>query len=66
MLENHTAENVASVLKAAISEWMLPCPPVPPIVSDIAKNMVKAAELLETSFFLGCFAQTLNLAAQKA
>lgn len=45
---------------------MLPCPPVPPIVSDNAKNMVKAAELLETSFYLGCSAHTLNLAAQKA
>lgn len=66
MPENHTAENVASVLKAAITECILPCPPVPPIVSDNAKNMVKAAELLETCFYLGCFAHTLNLAAQKA
>ncbi|XP_062566541.1 E3 SUMO-protein ligase ZBED1-like [Saccostrea cucullata] len=66
MPENHTAENIANVLKAAITEWNLPSPPVPPIVSDNAKNMVKAAELLETSFYLGCFAHTLNLAAQKA
>lgn len=49
MPKNYTAENVASVLKAAISEWMLPCPPVQPIISDNAKNMVKAVELLETS-----------------
>lgn len=36
MPENQTAENVPSVLKAAITEWMLPCPPVPLIVSDNA------------------------------
>lgn len=28
--------------------------------------MVKAAELLKTGFYLGCFAHILNLAAQKA
>lgn len=40
-------------------------PTLPP-VSDNAKNMVKAAELLKTGFYLGCFAHILNLAAQKA
>lgn len=51
------------LLKAAITEWMLPT--LPP-VSDNAKNMVKAAELLKTGFYLGCFAHILNLGPQKA
>lgn len=58
-----TSWNSGELLKAAITEWMLPT--LPP-VSDNAKNMAKAAELLNTGFCLGCFAHILNLGPQKA
>ena len=52
-------------LKETIKEWMLPTID-PPIVSDNAAIMVKAADLFNTSFYVPRCAHTLNLAVQKA
>ncbi|XP_069109092.1 E3 SUMO-protein ligase ZBED1-like [Argopecten irradians] len=66
MPENPTAENIADVIKDALKEWKLPTVlGTPPLVSDNASNMVKAGKILEC-IHIGCFAHTLNLAAQKA
>ncbi|KAK3101955.1 hypothetical protein FSP39_007596 [Pinctada imbricata] len=64
--ENHTGENLARVLKEAVEEWNLPNDPPPAVVSDNASNMEKAAALFEAEVHIGCYAHTLNLAAQKS
>ncbi|KAL5016122.1 hypothetical protein ScPMuIL_005711 [Solemya velum] len=67
--ESHTGEHVAAVLQAAVDEWNIPtqqtAPFNPPLVSDNASNMVKAAQSFNSKFHLRCYAHTLNLAAQK-
>ncbi|XP_060557870.1 E3 SUMO-protein ligase ZBED1-like [Ruditapes philippinarum] len=60
---SHTAENVAQVIREAITEWKLP--QNPPLVTDNAANMLAAARLLGSQPHLGCYAHTLNLAVQK-
>ena len=61
-----SAENVAEVIQNAITEWKLPTVyGIPPLVSDNAANMTKAARILGGTH-IGCLAHTLNLAAQKA
>lgn len=62
-----TAENIAQTLRTTVVEWGLPLgisDELPPIVSDNAANMVKAASMLNTSLYFGCFAHTINLAVQ--
>ncbi|MEW8548465.1 MAG: hypothetical protein AB2693_33600, partial [Candidatus Thiodiazotropha sp.] len=64
--ESHTGEHVAEVLRVAVQEWEIPTYfGTPPLVTDNASNMVKAGELLG-SLHIGCYAHTLNLAAQKS
>ncbi|KAK3098538.1 hypothetical protein FSP39_020427 [Pinctada imbricata] len=64
--ENHTGENLARVLKEAVEEWNLPNDPPPAVVNDNASNMEKAAALFDGEVHIGCYAHTLNLAAQKS
>ncbi|XP_033742748.1 zinc finger BED domain-containing protein 1-like [Pecten maximus] len=64
MPESHTGVNIAEFLKEAIAEWGIKEEPLY-LVSDNASNMKKAAEVLGCDLHLGCFAHTLNLAAQK-
>lgn len=63
--ESHTGENIAKVIKEAITEWGISTPN-PPLVSDNAANMLVAGRELSSKPHIGCFAHTLNLAAQKA
>ncbi|KAJ8303649.1 hypothetical protein KUTeg_018759 [Tegillarca granosa] len=65
MPESHTGENIADCLQQALKEWNIPDSPLY-LVSDNAANMKKAGQLLECDLHLGCYAHTLNLAAQKA
>lgn len=55
MSENHIAEIVASVLKAAITVWMLPCQHVPPIVSDNAERHDMLIRYVELQFAIRLF-----------
>ena len=61
---SHTGSNIAELLKAAVTEWNLP--PDPPLVTENASNMLAAANEFGTSIHIGCYAHTLNLAAQKS
>ena len=61
--ENHTSEHVAEVIEEAITEWGLD--QHPPMVTDNAANMVRAAEILKSEPHIGCYAYTINLAVQK-
>ena len=63
MPDSHTGVNIAGVIREAIVEWGLPGNP--PLVTDNAANMNVAAQHLQ-ALHIGCFAHTLNLAAQKA
>lgn len=60
---SHTGENIANVLKDAINEWGLP--ECSALVTDNAANMLVAAKSVGFQHHLGCYAHTLNLAAQK-
>lgn len=62
--ESHTGVNIAKVLTDAVSEWGVK--PSPPLVTDNAANMGIAAKEAGCTPHIGCFAHTLNLAAQKA
>jgi hypothetical protein len=54
-------------LKEAVLEWDLEWPGVAiPVTTDNAKNNVKAVSEAGLSPHIGCFAHTINLAAQKA
>ncbi|XP_041375019.1 zinc finger BED domain-containing protein 4-like [Gigantopelta aegis] len=61
--ESHTGVNIAQVLTDAISEWGLN--KNPPLVTDNAENMEVAAREACCIPHIGCYAHTLNLAAQK-
>ena len=67
MCESHTGENIAVVLKQAIREWCIQDRPTKriPVVTDNASNMKVAAKKAELEPHLGCFAHTVNLAAQR-
>ena len=63
--ESHTGEHVSQLLDEAVKEWRLPViHGNPPLVTDNASNMVKAAELFG-SLRVPCYAHTLNIAVQK-
>lgn len=62
MSENHIAEIVASVLKAAITVWMLPCQHVPPIVYDNAERHDMLIRYVELQFAVRLFLETNILA----
>lgn len=50
-----------------VKEWGLPTTHgFPPLVTDNAANMVKAGQLLESTFHVGCLAHTINLMVQKS
>ncbi|XP_041361859.1 E3 SUMO-protein ligase ZBED1-like [Gigantopelta aegis] len=61
--ESHTGVNIAQVLTDAISEWGLN--KNPPLVTDNAANMEVAAIEAGCIPHIGCYAHTLNLAAQR-
>ena len=64
---NNSGENIAQAMREAIEEWKLPVTNgIPPFVTDNASNMTKACKLLGCQFHVGCFAHTINLAAQKS
>lgn len=63
MHESHTGSNVADLLKRAMDEWGIQ-DKEPAIVTDNAKNMTSAAELVGMLHFK-CFSHTLNLASQR-
>lgn len=62
--ERHTAENIASEIKAVCTKWNVERKVVA-IVSDNAANMVAAARILGWAH-IPCFAHTLNLIIQHA
>ncbi|XP_021345367.1 zinc finger BED domain-containing protein 1-like [Mizuhopecten yessoensis] len=64
--ESHTGINIANVLTTAINEWNIPKKPYVPLVTDNAANMLVAAREADCKPHIGCYAHTLNLAAQKA
>ena len=59
--------NIAVVLKQAIREWCIQDRPTKriPVFTDNASNMKVAAKKAELEPHLGCFAHTVNLAAQR-
>ena len=64
MHESHTGSNIADLLKRAVDEWGIQ-DKEPAIVTDNARNMTSAAELVGMPHFK-CFAHTLNLSSQRA
>ena len=64
MHESHTGSNIADLLKRAVDEWGIR-DKEPAIVTDNARNMTSAAELVGMPHFK-CFAHTLNLSSQRA
>ena len=63
--QSHTGVNIGAVLREALAEWNLNFPYPVPLVTDNASNMSRAAETAGLTPHIGCFAHTLNLAAQK-
>uniref|UniRef100_A0A8B9H5C0 Zinc finger BED domain-containing protein 1-like n=1 Tax=Astyanax mexicanus TaxID=7994 RepID=A0A8B9H5C0_ASTMX len=61
---SHTGENIADLLKEAVTEWRLEAKD-PVIVTDNASNMNIAAKRADMTH-IRCFAHSLNLASQKA
>lgn len=64
MPESHTGANIAGVLTQVVNEWGLT--PKPPLVNDNASNMTVAAKEFGSEVYVGCFANTLNLACDRA
>ena len=64
MHDSHTGSNIADLLKRAVDEWGIQ-DKEPAIVTDNARNMTSAAELVGMPHFK-CFAHTLNLSSQRA
>ncbi|XP_055956189.1 E3 SUMO-protein ligase ZBED1-like, partial [Patella vulgata] len=64
LCESHTGENLAIVLSDAIKEWNIS--DQPSLVTDNARNMGTMAAQGNYKVHFGCFAHTVNLAAQKA
>lgn len=62
---SHTGKNEGALLKRACPDWNL-VDKEPALVTDNATNMVLAGVEAEMSPHLMCFAQTINLATQKA
>lgn len=63
-LNYFSAENIAEILKAAISEWRInTLSGFPPVSMDNAANVVKAAKLCKTILHIPCLVHT---AVQKA
>ncbi|KAL3859967.1 hypothetical protein ACJMK2_010145 [Sinanodonta woodiana] len=62
--ESNTGVNIAAVLLSAVNERGIPSNP--PLVNDNASNMVVAASEAACNPHIGCYAQALNLAAQKS
>lgn len=61
-----SAENLAEVIKEAVSEWELPTKNgLPTVVTDNAANVVKSVKLLGADH-IPCLAHTVNIAVQKA
>ncbi|XP_046692240.1 E3 SUMO-protein ligase ZBED1 [Silurus meridionalis] len=64
MHDSHTGNNIAELLKEAVTEWGSE-EKHPVIVTDNASNMNVAAGLADMTH-IRCFAHSLNLASQKA
>ena len=62
---SHTGKNIGALLKQACIDWKL-FDKEPALVTDNASNMVLAGVEAEMSPHLMCFANTINLATQKA
>lgn len=64
---SHTAENLAEVLTNAVEEWGLKKSQPVAITTDNASNIVSKSNISsEFSPHIRCFANTLNLATQRA
>ncbi|KAI4824513.1 hypothetical protein KUCAC02_013017 [Chaenocephalus aceratus] len=67
LYEQHTSTHLAEVLKEVVSEWKLERPGnTIPVTTDNARNIVNAISEAGLGPQIGCFAHTINLAAQKA
>lgn len=66
--ETHTSANLADELCTAVDEWKLKRPNISiPVTTDNASNIVNAVNEAEgLGPQIGCFAQTVNLAAKRA
>ncbi|XP_060077513.1 E3 SUMO-protein ligase ZBED1-like [Ylistrum balloti] len=63
--ESHTGENIGHILVNSFAEWNI-SDKIFALVTDNARNMKSAAREANLSNHIGCFAHTLNLAAQRA
>ncbi|KAI4829903.1 hypothetical protein KUCAC02_001563 [Chaenocephalus aceratus] len=67
LYEQHTSTHLAEVLKEVVSEWKLERPGnTIPVTTDNARNIVNAISEAGLGPQIGCFAHTINLAAQKS
>ncbi|XP_021357233.1 zinc finger BED domain-containing protein 1-like [Mizuhopecten yessoensis] len=62
----YTGGDLARLLSDVCCEWGIHTFPVPPIVSDNDGNIIQAGHLLGCEMHFKCFAQTVNIAAQKS
>jgi len=60
----HTAVNLSSELKNSLAKWDLSEEKLVAVITDNARNIVNAIELLHWQHF-GCFAHTLQLGVKK-
>lgn len=66
LLDSHTTDDLAKGLTEAVEDWKLVRPNVTiPVTTDNARNIVNAVTAAGLGPQIGCFAHTINLAAQK-
>lgn len=66
LVESHATDDLAKGLSEAVEDWKLVRPNVTiPVTTDNAKNIVNAVTAAGLGPQIGCFAHTINIAAQK-